>query len=69
MQNSMVYLVFLPMSSFTVGNPYAAYCTLCCVLAHFWIHTEMQQAVFSIYLSFILLNSVSVSDMHHYFIS
>ena len=44
----------------TVGNPIAAYRTERCVLVHLQRHMQMERAVFSNILSFILLNSVSV---------
>ena len=43
-----------------VGNPYATCRTERIVLVPLWRHVQMQQAVFSNILCFILLNSVSV---------
>ena len=31
-----------------VGNTNVVYWTLCCILVHFWMHMQMQQAVFNL---------------------
>ena len=45
---SLCLVIFSYLYSFImVGNPYATYWTERCILVHFWMHLQKQQAVFS----------------------